>query len=121
METKPRVLVLDDDAALRRMITRMLRRRFEVADVADADEALALVRGGQRFDMILVDLCLDGMSGRTFCTRLREIAPDQAIRAVIHTGSAPREEGERFLRKPAPAFAYDAVFDAIVGNYGRVS
>jgi CheY-like chemotaxis protein len=45
---------------------------FRVAEAADADEALELAAGA-RFDVLLTDVLLPGMSGPELVARLREL------------------------------------------------
>lgn len=60
---KPRVLVVDDDAALAEMLTIVLRGEgFEPFHVADGTQALTAVRE-VRPDLVLLDLMLPGMNG----------------------------------------------------------
>ncbi|MEZ4235390.1 MAG: ATP-binding protein [Myxococcota bacterium] len=77
-----RVLVLDDNALIRRSILRALSPPHEVTAVATAEEALALL-GAERFDVLIVDVDLDGRRGegsgidfhRALQTRHRAAAP----------------------------------------------
>jgi PAS domain S-box-containing protein len=93
-----RVLVVDDEPFICSAIQRLLRRDHVVTTVTSAREALALVREGQRFDVILSDLMMPEMSGEDLLVALREAAPDQARRLVIMTGGAFTPRSEDFLR-----------------------
>lgn len=115
--TTPRVLLVDDDDLVRRAIARSLRRRYAVVEVREAERALELVQSGERFDAILCDLHLAGMSGRELLMRLAAERRDEANRLVIMSGS-PRTAldeallelvSKRFIEKPATLAAIDAV------------
>jgi len=93
-----RVLVVDDEPFICSAIQRLLRRDHVVTTVTSAQEALALVQAGQRFDVILSDLMMPEMSGEDLLAALREVAPDQARRLVIMTGGAFTPRSEDFLR-----------------------
>jgi CheY-like chemotaxis protein len=57
------VLVVDDDDAIRTLITRVLiRAKFEVAQAGNGNEALVKLRA-QRFQTIVLDLMMPVMSG----------------------------------------------------------
>ena len=66
--------------------------------VTSARQALGLVRGGKRFDVIFSDLMMPDMSGEDFLAALREEVPEQAQRVVIMTGGAFTPRSEEFLR-----------------------
>lgn len=68
---KPRILVVDDDAALAEMLTIVLRGEgFEAAVVGEGTKALAAVREF-RPDLVLLDLMLPGMNGIDVCRAVR--------------------------------------------------
>ncbi|HVH42667.1 MAG TPA: response regulator [Labilithrix sp.] len=101
------VLVIDDDDMVRRAIVRGLRRRYEVTELRDAETALVLIHGGQRFDAILCDLNLTGMSGSDFFLNLEANNDEQAARVIILTGNIGAvgaadfgENGPLLLEKP---------------------
>ena len=101
---------------VRRSLVRGLRRNRTVVDLRDAESALVLLANGERFDAIVCDMNLDGMSGREFFLALETIAEDQARRVVILSGDPtsldPALFGElppRFLEKPVPVAMIEAV------------
>lgn len=123
VEIGPRVLVIDDDAMLRRALVRGLKRRHSVADVEDAEMALAGIAGGDRYDAIICDLHLSGMTGRQFVLSLHAIVPDQAAKVIILSGCC-RDAlddalldivGPRFVEKPASLREIELVLDDVFG------
>ncbi|RIL05472.1 MAG: hypothetical protein DCC71_10200 [Proteobacteria bacterium] len=67
-----RVLVVEDNAELRSIVTRILRRDgHEVAEADSAEAALALDLGPGRCDVVIADLSLPGMSGLELASALR--------------------------------------------------
>ena len=65
------VLVVDDDANLRNLLSEILTRRgYLVAEAATGDEALAIARETPP-DLVLLDVHLPGMSGYDVCRELR--------------------------------------------------
>ncbi len=71
MGMKPKILVVDDDAALAEMLTIVLRGEgFEPYVVGDGTQALSAVRD-IRPDLVLLDLMLPGMNGIDVCRVLR--------------------------------------------------
>jgi two-component system response regulator MprA len=66
-----RVLVVEDDAGVRRMLERSLGAEgFEVAAVADGGAALAAAEGTAP-DLVVLDVAMPGMDGFEVCRRLR--------------------------------------------------
>lgn len=66
-----RVLIVDDDADLRRVVSALLAQSgYATSAVASAEEALDSLRT-DLFDMVILDWNLPGMTGIDFCRRLR--------------------------------------------------
>jgi two-component system, OmpR family, response regulator MprA len=65
------VLVVEDDAAVRRMLERSLGAEgFEVTAAADGGAALASVEAAMP-DLVVLDVAMPGLSGFEVCRRLR--------------------------------------------------
>jgi len=93
-----RVVVVDDDQAVRRTFGRLLRRSG--AEVADLDPgpwsspalaALEICRESP--DAVLLDVDLRRLSGLEVYAAVANRAPDVASRVVFFTGGAPPPEG----------------------------
>lgn len=76
------VLVVDDEAYVREVLSRWLRQEgYDVETAVDAGDALhALGRGA--FQLVLLDVGLPGESGLDLLPRLREKFPDVAVMMV---------------------------------------
>jgi PAS domain S-box-containing protein len=85
-----RILVLDDEEAVRDILTRMLTRQGHVVDgVAGGEEAVTAYRkaldAGRRYDLLVVDLTIaGGLGGRE--TMARILALDPTARAIVASG-----------------------------------
>lgn len=67
-----RVVVVDDDEALRSAVRRALRLEgYDVEVVGDGTEALAHL-AGLSADLVVLDVLMPGLDGITVCRRLRE-------------------------------------------------
>jgi two-component system KDP operon response regulator KdpE len=85
-----RILIVDDDYALRRVLhTTLFSAGFDVAEAASGEEALALARV-VRYDVVLLDLRMPGKSGIETCRELRRLFPRLAI--LILTVSETEDE-----------------------------
>jgi len=72
-ETKQHLLVVDDDARLRDLLTRYLGEQgFEVKAVADGKQ-MDKLRSREHFHLIVLDLMMPGEDGLAICRRLRGI------------------------------------------------
>jgi DNA-binding NtrC family response regulator len=101
-----RLLIVDDDEALRQMMARWFQRQgMAVAEAGDAEEALAKA-GHAAYDIALLDLHLPGMTGIELLGRLKERWPDlEAIMLTAHGSietaiQAMRQGAYDYLTKP---------------------
>lgn len=112
-----RILIAEDDQALRNFLARSLTRAgHSVTAVGDGLEALPLL-AGERFDLLLSDIVMPEMDGLALAKRAAVLAP--GMRVVFITGFAgvalnPRNgdlpPGARVLSKP---FHLRAVVEAV--------
>lgn len=73
-----RMLVVDDEEDLREILRFNLEAEgYEVTTAASAEEALGLL--GSRFDLILLDVMMDKMSGFEMAQRMREAGDNTPI------------------------------------------
>lgn len=96
-----RVLVVEDNASLRKAIARFLEGAGSVVlAAATPSDALVLARADEnRIDIALIDLILPEMSGPEFSDALREDRPEVAI--VYMSGYAERV-GEGYPEDDTP-------------------
>jgi CheY-like chemotaxis protein len=97
---RPRILVIDDDAQLRKMMRRTLEPEHEIVEVASAMAALERLAAGERFDLILCDLVMPGMTGMSFHHNLGVLGRGLAERLVFVTGGPTSLEAKAFLERP---------------------
>lgn len=92
-----RVLIIDDDVSITNALRRNLSADHEVTVLNDPLDALALLRSGGQFDVILCDLIMPRMTGVQLHRALMEIAPAQAAATILMTGGkVPRDACELF-------------------------
>ena len=92
-----RVLVVDDEPAVAAAIRRVLAPQHDVVVRGSAEEALEAIARGERFDAILCDLMMPGMTGMDLHEQLARLAPEQASRIVVLTGGAFTPRAREFL------------------------
>lgn len=97
---RPSVLIVDDDAALRRALRRCLASRYECEEAESAGEATVLVTS-LRVDVIVIDVTLSDGSGLDWIRDHRTACANAGI--IVLSGSMAREEAQQALDDGADA------------------
>ena len=101
------ILLIEDDAALRRLLARSLERvGHRVRDAADSAEALALLARDPAVDLLVTDAVLPGQSGPNLARQIEADRPSLRVLfisgysddAILRLGLL--NEQEAFLQKP---------------------
>jgi len=100
-----RILLIDDEDALRRSLQRLLCDDYQVVDCAGPAEALALLEQGHEFDAILCDLVMPGMDGVEFQQQACRRWPALRDKLVFMSGGTFTDQ--------ARAFANSGEFDIL--------
>lgn len=98
MANKRRILVLDDDEGIRKIVSRTLSScGFEVITVATGEEVLEKIRNGEVFDCAILDVTnYGGMGAISTMKELQILAPDLSQKVIVMsdgTHSEVREPG----------------------------
>jgi DNA-binding NtrC family response regulator len=116
MTTNRRLLVVDDDRAMREMLTSLFKERgLAVEDASSAGAALERA-AEQDFDVVLSDVRMPGLSGVELVGQLRKLRPGTPVVLMTAFGSidsaveAMRTGAFDYLTKP---FEPDAVILAV--------
>lgn len=122
---RARVLVVDDDDLVRRATQRLLSASRDVVVAADAAAALAACQAG-RFDCIVSDVRMPGLTGIDLLREVRKVDLDVPVILMtgapdLDTAAAAVEFGAfRYLQKPLDADALVGAVDRAVG-YGALA
>jgi len=74
-----RVLLVDDDASIRRALRMTLSTLgFEIEEASSGEQAVSFVRA-ERYDAVLLDINMPGRGGIEACRNLRRLAPGLPI------------------------------------------
>jgi CheY-like chemotaxis protein len=87
---RARVLVVDDHPLLLTYAMRALEEH-DVEGVRSAESALARVRAGERYDLIVCDVDMPGLGGHELHAVLWFDAPEQANRMLFTYGAIPED------------------------------
>jgi two-component system, cell cycle sensor histidine kinase and response regulator CckA len=93
-----RVLVVDDEPLIGRVLQTALKSEHEVVVVSHAAEALTLLEEDATFDVVLCDLVMPDISGPEFYARVNEQWPRLASRVVFMSGGAFTPQALEFIR-----------------------
>jgi len=94
-----RILVVDDEADIRRSISRFLIRCGWGVEVADSGTEAIRLLAEHSFDVVLCDLRMPGMSGHEFFRHLQGTRSPAVERLVFMTGDVLSPEASRFLQE----------------------
>jgi len=115
-EAKKQILLVDDEAYIRKAICRALRKLgAEFSQAESGEEALALLQK-QPFDLMITDYQMPGMTGLELIAKTKEIYPDMPIILVsgnLQANQAPI--GIIFLPKPWPDNALENAVSQLMG------
>ena len=102
------ILVVEDEPALRELVTLMIEGLgYQTSDADSGESAIAMVETeGLRPDLILTDVIMPGLSGRTLAEALSRIIPGVKVvymsgytdDAIAHHGVL--DPGVEFIQKP---------------------
>lgn len=117
--TGRRVIVVEDDEALRQMLARHLRKRgFTVIEAGDAESVLLRASREQRpFDVAIADVHLPGLSGVELLRLLLAHSPLKPVLLITGDGEetlarkALQAGAAGYMLKPFELFELDAALD----------
>lgn len=81
-----RILVVDDDAIIRKLLRRVLERAGFVVDEAGSGEAAIELVQDTVPDLILLDVVMDGLDGFSTCSEIKKIKGLDEVPVVFVTG-----------------------------------
>jgi PAS domain S-box-containing protein len=98
-----RILIVDDNSAVRTITATMLRTLgHDAVEAAGGEDALDLLERDQEFDLLIVDLAMPNMHGDEFVARARELIP--GVPTLFVTGYAEPSRAkariDQILKKP---------------------
>ena len=104
---RPRVLVVDDDRGVRTALrVNLTRAGYNVTLAPDAEEALERARAG-RFEVVITDVKMPGMSGHALLERLKAEQPELPV--VVMTGHGGVEGAVQAMRAGAANYVIKPV------------
>ncbi len=105
---KKHILVVEDDEDIQQLVSfNLLKSGFHVTCADDGEEGLTQIRK-QRFDCVILDLMLPGMSGHEVCRTIREHEEYGQLPIVMLTAKGEESDivmgldsgGDDYITKP---------------------
>lgn len=118
---RPRVLIVDDDAATR-LLTRtcLTGAGFDAEMAADGREGLQKFRASPP-DVVLLDVSMPGMDGFTLCSLIRTLPEGQDVPVLMLTGLDDVESINRAFELGATEFITKPINWTLLGHRVRYS
>jgi DNA-binding NtrC family response regulator len=102
MVEQPRILVIDDDANIRKVLEVILRDKGYGVDTASTGSAAIKKTQKDHYDLMLIDIRLPDMEGTELLTKIRDTTPK--IRKVMVTGYPTLQNAVEAVNKGAHAY-----------------
>ena len=91
MQSRDRILVIDDGHVHLGMAEEIISEQFDVMLASSGDQALSILNDGEIADLILLDIDMPGMDGYKTFNKLREIEAVDDVPVVFLTGMTSSE------------------------------
>jgi DNA-binding NtrC family response regulator len=88
------VLIVDDDDVIRETLLELLEGNYQCQEASTAEEALRKLQA-QRFDVVLTDISMPGLSGAELLQRARELYPETPV--IIMSGLSDQEQAHSLM------------------------
>ncbi len=115
----PRILCVDDEPAMLKVLTRALEPDFEIITANDPRKALVLLEHGMDFSVVISDMKMPQMDGAEFLAHVARMSPNStrlALTACLERELAP-DEVFGILTKPCPINLLVASVQAAVEHH----
>jgi len=113
LQVKPKLLVVDDQRVNIMVLHELFREDCEVFMAMSGEQALQLCRTVLP-DVVLLDVCMDGVDGHEVCRRLKSDPQTKNIPIIFVTGRGAEEDEVRGLELGAVDFIVKPINPVIV-------
>lgn len=94
----PDILVVDDDDVIRETLFELLSSDYSCQTADTAEQALAKLQI-RRFDVVLTDISMPGLSGMELLTKVVELYPGTPV--IIISGLSDQDQAESLIGRGA--------------------
>jgi len=89
--TSRKILIVDDDEAILRLLKDLLRREYLLAEAATGEESLRMLPSF-RPDLVILDIMMRGIDGHETCRRIRSSPFGHGVQVMMVSARSSREE-----------------------------
>ena len=105
MDNSVKILIVDDDPDIRKVLSLLLKEQYQVFQAADGAAALRHMEEQPDTDLVVLDVMMPGMDGFETCERIRELSNVPILFLTAKSAEADRlsaysRGGDDFLSKP---------------------
>ena len=105
MAAVSRILIVDDDPDIRKVLKLLLSEHYIVAEAGDGPAAIEYIRQNPDTDLIVLDVMMPGMTGIEACGEIRKLSNAPVLFLTAKSAeqdrvSAYQSGGDDFLSKP---------------------
>ena len=90
-QSRPRILIVDDDPAIRRLLRAVLQRDYTLEEASTGDKALGILPAFAP-DLVLLDIAMPGIDGYETCRRLKSVAVNTALQVIMVSAKSSKQE-----------------------------
>ena len=120
MKSRAHILVVDDEALLRKMLrTILVREGFNAVKCTNDGETALAKLAKERFDIVITDVRMPGMDGMELLSKIKEQYPEIAV--VVMTGygdmNTPEQArllgADEYITKPFKATEIEVIVERV--------
>jgi DNA-binding response OmpR family regulator len=105
MADASRILIVDDDPDIRKVLRLLLSESYVVSEAPDGPSAVAFLQENPDTDLVVLDVMMPGMDGIQTCSKLREFSTAPVLFLTAKSAENDRVQayesgGDDFLSKP---------------------
>lgn len=127
MDTKNKILVVDDEVTIRHMLSELLTAEGYVVDLAvDGFEAVKRLNNAFVYDLIILDVNMPRMDGITLCRNIIKKFPELKERFLFLTGNLTEEAATffkendcKYMVKPFQIWDFLNQTNSMLDNAGK--
>ncbi|MBQ7895224.1 MAG: response regulator transcription factor [Oscillospiraceae bacterium] len=122
MPANSRILIVDDDPDIRKVLSLLLKENYNVSEVADGAAALEHLQLHPETDLVILDVMMPGMDGYETCDKLRAFSNVPVLFLTAKSAEDDRinaygSGGDDFLSKPFSQAELMAKVNSLLRRY----
>ena len=123
MDSKSKVLVVDDENDIRKLLNIYLKKSgYDVLEAENGQQAIDIVKENTNIDLVVMDIMMPGMSGIEACKEIRTVSSVPVMFLTAKTQEPVQDEayetgGDDFLGKPFTQEEFNRKVNALIRRY----